>query len=224
MTSSNPVRPVRLVLASRSPARLALLRAAGVDPLVRVSDVDEDAVVRTLGPGVAHSVVVTELATAKAEVVAEAVAADPDLADGTVVVGCDSMLSIGGTLVGKPHDVDTARDRWSVMAGSAGELLTGHCVLRLDDGRITARAARHSGTVVRFGTPDPDDLEAYLASGEPLAVAGAFTLDGLGGWFVDGIDGDPSSVVGLGLPLVRRLLGEVNVTVSALWAGRGRDT
>lgn len=225
MTSASPAHPVRLVLASRSPARLALLRAAGVDPVVRVSDVDEDAVVTSLGPGVAHTVVVTELATAKAEVIADAVAAEPEFAVGTVViVGCDSMLSIGGSLVGKPHDVDTARNRWSVMAGSAGELLTGHCVLRLDDGRITARAARHSGTVVRFGTPDPDDLEAYLATGEPLAVAGAFTLDGLGGWFVDGIDGDPSSVVGLGLPLVRRLLAEVNVGISALWAGRGGDT
>jgi septum formation protein len=209
---------VRFVLASRSPARLSVLRAAGVDPIVRVSDVDEDAVAAALPSDSPHEVVVTELAAAKAAVIAEALAHDPELSTGTVVVvGCDSMLSIGGDLVGKPRDVAVARERWAAMAGASGDLLTGHCVLRLDDGRVTARGAAHCGTTVHFSSPTERDLEAYLRSGEPLAVAGAFTLDGLGGWFVDGIEGDPSSVIGIGLPLVRRLLAEVGVGIADLW-------
>lgn len=208
---------VRLVLASRSPARLAVLRAAGMDPVVRVSDVDEDAVAAALPDSSPDSVVVTELAAAKAAVIADSL--DSDLAVGTVViVGCDSMLAIGGELVGKPHDIEVARQRWEVMAGNSGSLLTGHCVLRVDDGVVTARSSAHCSTVVHFSTPDPADLEAYLHSGEPMTVAGAFTLDGLGGWFVDGIEGDPSSVIGIGLPLVRRLLAEVGVSVAELWA------
>jgi septum formation protein len=214
----------RLVLASQSPARLAVLRAAGVDPYVRVSGVDEDAVAASLGEHATHEETVTALAEAKAAVVAESLIDDILSASGAVdftsavVIGCDSMLSIGGDLVGKPADVDTARTRWSQMAGGSGRLLTGHAVVRVDDGVVTDRAGSHSSTTVTFGTPSPDDLEAYLASGEPLKVAGAFTLDGLGGWFVDRIDGDPSSVIGIGLPLLRRLLVGVGVTVADLWS------
>jgi septum formation protein len=135
-----------------------------------------------------------------------------------VVVGCDSMLLIDGDLVGKPHDVDTARARWKAMAGRTGELVTGHAVLHVVDGEIERVAEGHATTTVRFGTPTDAELEAYLASGEPLAVAGAFTLDGLGGWFVDGIDGDPSNVIGLSLPLVRRLLGALGVSPVDLWS------
>ncbi|MGU3431578.1 Maf family protein [Actinomycetes bacterium M1A6_2h] len=214
----------RLVLASRSPARLSVLRAAGVDPFVRVSGVDEDAVAAALGERATHESTVTALAEAKAAVVAESLGVDIRSASGAVdftsavVVGCDSMLSIDGLLAGKPADVDTARTRWSHMAGRSGRLLTGHAVIRIDDGTITDRALAHSSTTVTFGTPTADDLEAYLASGEPLDVAGAFTLDGLGGWFVDRIEGDPSSVIGIGLPLVRRLLAGVGVGVAELWA------
>ncbi|MFZ2526621.1 MAG: nucleoside triphosphate pyrophosphatase [Rhodococcus sp. (in: high G+C Gram-positive bacteria)] len=205
----------RLVLASASPARLSVLRAAGVEPLVRVSGVDEDAIVAALGPDAAPEFVVTELARAKAADVL------PQLRDDgvfdAVVVGCDSMLHIDGRLQGKPGTVDVARARWRSMAGRSADLLTGHSLLRIRGGDIIAHADAHSGTTVHFGTPTDAELDAYLASGEPLQVAGAFTLDSLGGWFVDRLEGDPSSVIGIGLPLVRRLLGEVGVSVADLW-------
>lgn len=215
----------RLVLASASPARLSVLQAAGVDPVVRVSDVDEDAVTAALPPGTGPAATVVELAKAKAHKVAGELTAGLDGvcwlegadAFDCVVVGCDSMLHIGGTLQGKPLTAAVARERWHEMAGRAGDLLTGHCVLRLRDGRIVASAAECSSTTIHFGTPTDADLDAYLASGEPLQVAGAFTLDGLGGWFVDRIEGDPSSVIGIGLPLVRRLLTDVGVSVAQLW-------
>jgi septum formation protein len=204
---------VQLVLASASPARLSVLRAAGLQPEVEVSDVDEDALLSGL-PGASPATAVTALAGAKATAVARRVGGRlPD----AVVVGCDSMLHIDGALVGKPADAGTARARWREMAGRTGELLTGHAVLRLVDGEIDRVAEGHAATTVRFGTPEPAELEAYLATGEPLAVAGAFTLDGLGGWFVDGIDGDPSNVIGISLPLTRRLLAGVGVRVTDLW-------
>ena len=204
---------MRLVLASASPARLAVLRAAGLDPEVEVSDVDEDALLSGL-PRASPAEKVIALAGAKAAAVARRVGGRlPD----AVVVGCDSMLHVDGELVGKPRDLATARARWQTMAGGTGDLVTGHAVLRLDDGEIDRVAEGHAVTVVRFGRPDPAELETYLASGEPLAVAGAFTLDGLGGWFVDGIDGDPSNVIGISLPLTRRLLAGVGVRVTELW-------
>ncbi len=207
-------RVVRLVLASASPARLGVLRAAGVDPLVEISDVDED-VLLDAHPDATPEQKVTLLGGAKATAVARRIADDePD----ALVVGCDSMLHIDGELVGKPRDVDTARERWKAMAGRTGELLTGHTVLRLSDGEIDRVAEGHAVTGVRFAEPSDAELEAYLATGEPLQVAGSFTLDGLGGWFVDGIDGDPSNVIGISLPLLRRLLGGVGVSPVELWA------
>ncbi|MFD2422113.1 Maf family protein [Amycolatopsis pigmentata] len=202
---------MRFVLASASPARLAVLRAAGIEPDVMVSGVDEDALAASVAdrsPGE----IVTALAMAKAEAVAATVA-DSE----AVVVGCDSMLSIGGELVGKPGEPEIARKRWAQMAGGTGELLTGHAVLRIENGGRTRHAVGSQTTTVRFADPDPVELDAYLATGEPLNVAGAFTLDGLGGWFVEGIDGDPSSVIGISLPLTRRLLAEVGVSVVKLW-------
>ena len=215
-----PASPPRLVLASASPARLSVLRAAGVSPLVRVSAVDEDAVALSLGPGAAPEEVVTELARAKAHDVLGGLqqSGGDQVLDNCVIVGCDSMLHIGGELHGKPGSVAIARERWRVMRGSHGELLTGHSLLRVRDGAVIGEAADHCGTTVRFGDPSDEDLEAYLASGEPLQVAGAFTLDGLGGWFVDGIEGDPSSVIGIGLPLVRKLLKRLDVGIAQLWA------
>ena len=204
---------MQLVLASASPARLAVLKAAGLAPEVEVSDVDEDALLSGLADASPAEAVVA-LAGAKATAVARRVGGR--LSD-AVVVGCDSMLHIDGDLVGKPRDVDTARARWREMAGRTGELVTGHSVLRLVDGEIDRVAEGHAVTTVRFGRPDPAELEAYLATGEPLAVAGAFTLDGLGGWFVDGIDGDPSNVIGISLPLTRKLLAGVEVRVTDLW-------
>jgi septum formation protein len=210
------VRGVRFVLASASPARLAVLRAAGVEPSVVVSGVDEDAVMASLSDPTPAELV-TELSTAKADVVAEVVKGTHAEA---VVVGCDSMLSIGGEVVGKPGTVEVARKRWRTMSGGTGELLTGHTVLRLDNGVVTHRARASQATTVRFADPSEAELEAYFATGEPLAVAGAFTLDGLGGWFVEGIDGDPSSVIGISLPLTRRLLTEVGISVTDLWTPR----
>jgi septum formation protein len=205
---------VRLVLASASPARLSVLRAAGLDPAVSVSDLDEDALLAAV-PDATAAEKVTTLAGAKATTVARRLDG-PDALD-SIVIGCDSMLHIDGELVGKPKDVDTARARWRSMAGRSGELVTGHAVLRVVDGEIDRVAEGHAVTVVRFGTPTDAELEAYLGTGEPLAVAGAFTLDGLGGWFVDGIDGDPSNVIGISLPLVRRLLAGVGVSPVDLW-------
>ncbi|WP_280232496.1 nucleoside triphosphate pyrophosphatase [Nocardia cyriacigeorgica] len=203
-----------LVLASASPARRTVLRSAGIDPIVRVSDVDEDAVAAALPPDTTPQGVVVELAKAKAAMVAGTV---PEFAADCVVVGCDSMLLIDGMLQGKPHTPEVARARWNAMAGRSADLITGHCVLRLLDGVVTAEAVDCSSTTIHFAKPEPEALDAYIATGEPLHVAGAFTLDGLGGWFVDRIDGDPSSVIGIGLPLLRRLLGDVGVGVADLW-------
>lgn len=205
---------MRLVLASASPARLSVLRSAGVEPVVIVSDVDEGALIDELGPEAGPEHVVTELAWAKAHDVVHRL---NDATSKAVVVGCDSMLLIDGELQGKPGTVEVARARWKTMAGRHATLLTGHCVVRTEDGKIVGEAAECSGTVVHFSTPSDADLEAYLASGEPLQVAGSFTLDSLGGWFVDRIDGDPSSVIGIGLPLVRRLLGRVDIGIAELW-------
>lgn len=202
---------MRFVLASASPARLSVLRAAGIEPAVVVSGVDEDAVAATLTDP-SPTELVTALALAKAEAVAKEVT-DPD----AVVVGCDSMLRTGGELVGKPGEAEVARKRWTQLAGGTGELLTGHAVLRLEAGRRTRQAVGTQSTTIRFADPTPAELDAYVATGEPLNVAGGFTLDGLGGWFVEGIDGDPSSVIGISLPLTRRLLAEVGISVVNLW-------
>ena len=204
---------MRLVLASASPARLGVLRSAGVEPDVIVSEVDEDALLAELGDATSAEKV-TALALAKARSVAEAL---PPTEDDVVVIGCDSMLEIDGELVGKPHTSENARSRWERMAGRHGELITGHALVRLRGGAVEAEISGHATTFVTFAEPTPAQLEAYLASGEPLAVAGAFTLDGLGGWLVEGIQGDPSNVIGISLPLVRRLLAELGVEVSDLW-------
>lgn len=207
---------MRFVLASASPARLAVLRAAGVDPDVVVSGVDEDAITASLRDP-APADVVTELAKAKADAVVPAVSADhPD----AVVVGCDSMLLMGnGEVVGKPGTREAAAQRWKLNSGSTGELLTGHAVVLLRGGTVVDRAAAHLGTTVRFGEPDEAELQAYLDTEEPLHVAGGFTLDGYGGWFIEGVDGDPSSVLGISLPLTRKLLARVGVRVVDLWGG-----
>lgn len=207
-----------LVLGSASPGRLKVLRQAGVDPIVVVSGVDEDAVVASLDSGAGPGQVTTALASAKANRVAEQL--DRRLATDCVVVGCDSMLYVDGELCGKPQSAAQARSRWRSMAGRTGQLYTGHSLFRLQDGAITHRVSESQVTAVRFGTPSDAELEAYLATGEPLRVAGGFTLDGLGGWFIDGVDGDPSSVVGISLPMTRCLLGRVGLAIADLWAMR----
>jgi septum formation protein len=196
-----------------------VLRQAGVDPLVVVSGVDEDAVAAALGPDVTPTDVVRALARAKAEQVAAMVAAPhSSVAADCLVIGCDSLLYLDGRLCGKPGTVDDARRLWRSMAGRAGRLYTGHCAIRLMDNTIVHRDDETSITTVHFGTPSDADLEAYLATGESLRVAGGFTLDGLGGWFIDGVAGDPSAVVGIGLPVMRSLISRAGLSVAALWA------
>ena len=204
---------MRFVLASASPARLAVLRGAGIEPSVVVSEIDEHAVTNNL-PDATPEELVTALARSKAQAVRDTLTSPYD---DTLIVGCDSMLSFAGEAVGKPHTVDVAKRRWKAMAGNSGELLTGHVVLHLQGEHQVAAAADCHTTTVRFGTPTEEELDAYLDTGEPLHVAGGFTLEGFGGWFIDGIDGDPSSVTGISLPLTRRLLSRLDVCVTDLW-------
>jgi septum formation protein len=192
-----------LVLASASPARLALLRGAGLDPEVIVSGVDESA----FSAGTPAELVAV-LAQAKARTVAARVGRG-------LVIGCDSMLDLDGRARGKPKSAADAAALWREMSGQTGTLVTGHCVIDAGTGR---QAAAVAATEVRFGTPSDGEIAAYIDSGEPLTVAGAFTLGGRGGWFVDGIDGDHGNVIGISLPLLRRLLAELGVAVTALWA------
>ena len=205
-----------LVLGSASTGRLRVLRQAGIEPLVVVSDVDEDALITSLDPETPPEAVVLKLANAKALSVAAKLPAD--VAADCVVIGCDSMLYLNGSLRGKPGSVEAARDQWSEMAGSVGHLLTGHTLLRLSDGVITHTQGETGSTTVNFGAPTPSELAAYLSTDEPVLVAGAFTLDGFGGWFIDRIEGDPSNVVGISLPLVRRMISATAVSIVDLWA------
>jgi septum formation protein len=196
------VAGVRVVLASQSPARLAVLRAAGIQPEVIVSGVDEDSY---SAPSTGELTQV--LASAKAATVAAG------LADG-IVIGCDSMLDLDGQAYGKPASEPEAIARWQQMSGKSGTLFTGHCVIDVASGK---QATGVGATTVRFGSPTDAEIAAYVATGEPLGMAGAFTIEGLGGWFVDSIDGDHNNVIGISVPLLRRLLLDLGVTIPDLW-------
>ncbi len=194
-----------LVLASASPARLATLRSAGVEPVVIVSGVDESRL-DGLPPA--------ELALQLAELKCATVAARDDLPSGALVLGCDSVLELDGEAHGKPLDAEEATRRWRTMRGRSGVLHSGHCLRDTADGRTAAATA---STVVHFAELDDDEIAAYVATGEPLQVAGAFTIDGLGGAFVTGIEGDHHSVVGVSLPLLRDLMNELGHGWTELW-------
>lgn len=182
--------------------------------MVIVSDVDEDALIASLDPDLPPESVVAKLANAKALSVAAAL---PDeLISDCLVIGCDSMLYLDGALRGKPGSAEVALQQWESMAGSIGHLLTGHALLRLAAGVITDVEGDTGTTIIHFGEPSADELNHYVDSGEPINVAGAFTLDGLGGWFVDRIEGDPSNVIGLSLPLVRRLADQIGLSIFSL--------
>lgn len=195
-----------LVLASASPARLATLRSAGLDPVVIVSGVDESQL-DGLPPA--------ELALQLAELKCAAVAERGDLPAGALVLGCDSVLELDGEALGKPADAAEATRRWQAMRGRSGVLHTGHC---LRDGATNRVAAATASTTVHFAEVTDDEIAAYVATREPLHVAGAFTVDGLGGAFVTGIEGDHHNVVGVSLPLVRELAAELGHPWTDLWA------
>lgn len=210
--ASHPPTPPRLVLGSASPARLKTLRAAGIDAEVIVSGVDESTVDADRPETVAGT-----LARMKAEAVARVVVAgDPHTP--ALVLGCDSVLAFDGRVHGKPADAADAVRRWRLMRGRSGVLHTGHCVVDTATGR-TAHAV--ASTTVHFADATDDEVAAYVATGEPLHVAGAFTIDGLGGIFVERIEGDAGTVIGLSLPLLRRLLRDLDVEITAYWGTAG---
>lgn len=272
-SAAAPATAPRLVLASASPARLATLRSAGVEPIVIVSAVDEDAVVAAatdrygdLDP----ADIALLLARAKCEDVAARLTAADDSshvgdphshapsnhtpsnhspsnntpksnawtagdsstgeqdqsdageddasAAADLVLGCDSVLEFEGRAYGKPGSADEARSRWRAMSGRNGILHSGHWLVDLREatGEAGAPAGATLGatgsTVVHFARLSDAEIDAYVATGEPLAVAGAFTIDGLGGPYVQRIEGDHHNVVGLSLPLLRGLLSEVGLS------------
>jgi len=201
-----------LVLASASPARLATLRSAGVEPVVIVSGVDESQV-----SDVPPAELALQLAELKCGAVAQLVTERDDVPAGALVLGCDSVLELDGETLGKPDDAAQAALRWRAMRGRSGVLHSGHCLRDTADGRTAAATA---STTVHFADLSDQEIDAYVATGEPLDVAGAFTIDGLGGPFVTGIEGDHHNVVGLSLPLVRELLGELGHSWTELWVSR----
>lgn len=191
-----------LVLASGSAARLRILRDAGIDPDVVVSGVDESS---------EDQLTTERLVAFLAERKAAAVAAQrPD----GLVLGCDSMLDLDGTAFGKPATAHEAIELWRLLAGRIGTLYTGHCLL---DGPAGRRAGGVAATTIRFGMPSEAEIATYAATGEPLSLAGAFSIDGRAAPFIDGIDGDPSNVIGLSLPLLRHLLAELGIAITDLW-------
>ncbi len=197
--------PTTLVLASQSPARLATLRSAGVEPVVVVSGVDESQL-GGLPPA--------ELALQLAELKCAAVVDRDEVPAGALVLGCDSVLELDGEAHGKPADADEAVLRWQAMRGRTGVLHSGHCLRDTGSGHVAAATA---STTVHFADVSDEEIAAYVATGEPLHVAGAFTVDGLGGAFVTGIEGDHHNVVGLSLPLLRDLLIELGRAWPDLW-------
>ncbi|MDN8626877.1 Maf family protein [Corynebacterium ureicelerivorans] len=196
---------MRLVLASQSPSRRMLLEQGGVEPVLRPAHIDEEAVIASLHDAPPATTVAT-LARAKAET---AIAEFPD----DVVVGCDSMLLLDGELLGKPHTVEATIERWKAQRGKVAQLLTGHAVWFGGDWVVDTVA-----TTIRFGDVSDADIQAYAESGQPLECAGAFTLEALGSWFIDSISGDPTSVIGLSMPLLRRCLYRFGLDASDFWA------
>ncbi|WP_431807621.1 Maf family protein [Microbacterium paraoxydans] len=211
---------MRVCLASTSPARLMLLRQAGIEPLTLAPDVDEEALAAAaeerMGP-LAPADLVLLLARAKAAAVAERLHAEGDF-DG-LVIGGDSMFELGGRVYGKPYTPEEATRRWQEMRGATGVLHSGHSVFRVSPGSSPVEATAVAEAAVSFAE-DLDDAEiaAYVASGEPLHVAGAFTVDSLGGAFITRVEGDPSTVVGMSLSTVRRLAAELGVRWTDLWS------
>lgn len=214
-----------LLLASASPARRTTLIHAGITPLVMVADADEDALIADF-QATNSELSLHEMASAQVQMLAEAKAdavetawlsareSDSELATASALVACDSMLEIDGTIVGKPHTPDVARERLQVMSGNTGYLHTGHCVIDLETG---TRAIGGSVATVHIGELSEAEIDAYIATGEPLHVAGSFTVDGFGGPFIDYIEGDYHGIVGISLPLLRQLLKDLGISITEFW-------
>ena len=212
---------MRVCLASTSPARLMLLRQAGIEPLTQSPGVDEDAVAAAAaaerGAELTPADLVLLLARAKAADVAQRLSADGEF-DG-IVIGGDSMFELGGRVYGKPYTPEEATRRWQEMRGATGILHSGHSVFRVSPGTDPVEATATAEASVAFADDVTDaEIAAYVASGEPLLVAGAFTVDSLGGAFITRVDGDPSTVVGMSLSTVRRLAADLGVTWTDLWS------
>jgi septum formation protein len=210
------VSAVRLYLASASPARLATLRSAGVEPVVEVSDVDESTV-----PTDDPVALCTTLARLKCETIVERLRAAGRPEGPALVLGCDSVFELDETSYGKPETADAARERLRQMSGRTGVLHTGHHLVDLATGAAESAAA---ATEVTFAELDDAEIVAYVGTGEPLRVAGSFTIDGLGGPFVSRVDGDPHNVVGLSLPLLRQMVRRLGVAWTDLWTPRISDS
>jgi septum formation protein len=212
---------MRVCLASTSPARLMLLRQAGIEPLTLSPDVDEDAVAAAAaaerGAELAPEELVLLLARAKAADVARRLSEEGEF-DG-LVIGGDSMFALGGRVYGKPYTQDEATRRWQEMRGATGILHSGHSVFRVSPDAAPVEATAVAAASVTFADDiDDEEIAAYVASGEPLHVAGAFTVDSLGGAFITRVDGDPSTVVGMSLSTIRRLASELGVRWTDLWS------
>lgn len=214
---------MRLHLASTSPARLALLRSAGIEPSLHAPGVDEEQAVAdaeaAAGAPLAAPEMVQLLARLKAEaVLAGGAGAGPDAPLDGLVLGGDSAFELDGVIHGKPHRPEIARERWLHQRGRTGVLHSGHWLIRVEEGRAVAAVGRAASASVTFAEDIGDDeIDAYIATGEPLQVAGAFTIDSLGAAFIRRIEGDPSTVVGLSIPLLRDLARELGVTWPSLW-------
>ena len=212
---------MRVCLASTSPARLMLLQQFGIRPLTVAPDVDEEAVVAAVEAGEGRVLSPDEhvllLARRKAADVAARLADDHPDFDG-IVIGGDSMFELDGAILGKPHTADNAIARWHEMRGRTGVLHSGHAVVRVRPGVPAREVHAVAEASVTFADDVTDaEIETYVASGEPLHVAGAFTVDSLGGAFITRVDGDPSTVVGMSVSTLRRLVREVGVEWTALW-------
>ncbi|MBP7971728.1 MAG: septum formation inhibitor Maf [Candidatus Nanopelagicales bacterium] len=209
----------QVVLGSASPARRGLLRAAGIEPVVRVSGINEEALVADLVSGSTEAdaprppALALQLARAKAADVARSVTSDPDLGT-AIVIGCDSILEWQGQAFGKPESASEAVGRWRAMRSTMGLLHTGHCVIDLATDTESSEVVT---TQVWFGELTDSEIDSYVDTGEPLAVAGAFTLDGIGSAFVDRIVGDPSNVIGLSIPWLRRVIAGFGIPWPQLW-------
>ena len=193
-----------IVLASASPARKMLLENAGIKPIIQVSHLDEDAIAATNNWHKPEEIALG-LAIAKAVEVAKNLSGT-----NTLIIGCDSVMEFDGQPHGKPLDHDTALDRLKIMSGGSGHLHTGHCVIWIN-GENQQQVSTVTSTEVVFHEMTANEINAYVATGEPLNVAGAFTLDSLGGPFIKEIHGDPSNVIGLSLPTLRLLLAKMGL-------------